>query len=358
MLKQLSMMAFQNAWKRNVRRHPLKWLEIELTRRCPLACRHCGSSCEIRSPYETELSSDEILDVCRKIAARHNPRFVKVAITGGEPMLRTDLFTLIARITEMGFRVGMVTSGYLLRKEHLILFEAARLRSFAVSLDGLEQTHNWLRGKPDAFQKAIAAIRLILNYGPFYCEALSTINRRNFPELPLLEKLILDTGLRRWRIAKTFPIGRAAANPELLLTGHETRQLLDFIVARRRRPAGRPPLHVEYCEEGYFGKEYERETHDYHTQCQAGVNQLTVLADGSITGCAAASRRFVQGNIRTHDILDVWNNRFAPFRDRSWMRRGRCGNCGSWNDCRGDGFHLWDPDSENPAVCNLSLLKS
>ena len=298
---------------------------------------------------------DEILSVCRKIADKYGAKNIKVAITGGEPFVRKDLFHLIARITEMGFRASVVTNGYLMREEHINLLFASGIRSLSISLDGLRENHNWLRGKPDSFQKAVNALKLLKDSGLFYVEAITTVNKRNIQELDRIEDLLAGIGLHGWRLAKTFPIGRAKGHPDLFIGDAELKYLIDFVRDHRKNKK-RKIKDISFVEEGYFGDKYELEIRGYFVQCPAGVNILTVMADGSITGCAAASRNFIQGSIKKDDITDIWENQFQLFRDRSWMRRGICGSCGSWENCRGDGFHLWEKGEMNPALCNLSKM--
>ena len=196
-------------------------------------------------------------------------------------------------------------------------------------------------------------LRRLQDSGFFYVEPITTVNRRNLKELPRMEEMFLAEGVPSWRMFKTFPIGRANDYPELFLDGAEFGTLLDFI--KKRYNDKRRKMKVTFCEIGYLG-DYELEVRSFFAQCFAGINTLAVLADGSITGCAAASKEFVQGNVRTDDVIDVWENRFQAFRDRSWMTKGKCGSCGVYGWCRGDGLHLGTKDGTDPAECNFGLL--
>jgi len=352
-MKSLKQAAFTAQWKVNEVAHPLQWLELEITRRCPLSCRHCGSSCGMGEAPVGELAFEELIGVCRRIADAYDPSKIKVAITGGEPFARPDLFHLIAHITEMGFRASIVTNGYLMRQEHLALLAAAGITSLSVSLDGLETTHDWVRGREGSFRRAIDAIRMLKQSGFFYVEPITTVNRRNLSELREMKPLLESLGVDGWRFGKTFPIGRATNDPELFLDAKGYRELLGF-VKELRSHKDRIIRDVSFFEEGWFGSD-ELVYRDYFHQCPAGVNILTVRANGSVTGCAASDEAFNQGNVRETDVVELWESRFQVFRNRDWMYEGRCGECRARLTCRGDGFHLWKPGNKNPAICNARL---
>lgn len=81
-----------------------------------------------------------------------------------------------------------------------------------------------------------------------------------------------------------------------------------------------------------------------------------LLIDGSISACPNIDRSFVQGNIYTDNFYEVWQNRFQPFRNREWTRKGQCATCSAYNDCQGNGFHNWHGDKSNVLVCHLSKI--
>jgi radical SAM protein with 4Fe4S-binding SPASM domain len=305
------------------------------------------------------LTGEEILGAFRRIAESCDPRRVRVAISGGEPLVRPDIFPLLARISELGYPIGMVTSGFPVGEKTPALLAAAGVRTVSVSLDGLEATHNWVRGHDEAFARASRALVLLKQSGFFQVvEAITTVNRRNLPELPAIAGLCASLGIDAWRLFATFPIGRALEDAELRLDGAALRGMLDFI--KEYRKAG-PPLRVSYCEDGCFGPEHELAVRDFvGPRCLAGTGMLAILADGSLTGCLAADHGFIQGNLLSDDIVTVWRERFRVFRDRSWMKKTACAGCVAWKHCAGDGFHLWRPGTDGqPAArgdCAWELL--
>jgi radical SAM protein with 4Fe4S-binding SPASM domain len=97
------------------------------------------------------------------------------------------------------------------------------------------------------------------------------------------------------------------------------------------------------------------EVRDYFYQCYAGGNVASVLADGAISACPSIRANFNQGNIYKDDFMDVWNNRFQPFRNREWARKGLCSDCSLFRYCEGNGMHLHD-DEGKLLVCHYRRI--
>ena len=81
----------------------------------------------------------------------------------------------------------------------------------------------------------------------------------------------------------------------------------------------------------------------------------SVLIDGSISACTSIRADYHQGNIYQDDFWDVWQNRFQPYRDRSWMKKDKCGDCKYWKWCEGNGMHLRESDG-SLMLCNLERI--
>lgn len=113
-------------------------------------------------------------------------------------------------------------------------------------------------------------------------------------------------------------------------------------------------MHVSYGCEGFLG-DYETEVRDYMFQCNAGINTASILADGSISGCLSIRSKFFQGNIYQDNFADVWENKFIPYRNREWTKKGKCADCKMYRYCEGNGIHLYD-NNENLLVCHYDRL--
>jgi len=275
-----------------------------------------------------------------------------IVITGGEPLLRKDLAECGLALRRAGFRWGIVSNGYLYDEPMHNKLISAGMGAITISLDGIEGSHNWLRGSRKSFSRAVNAIKIISGSKRLNSDIVSCIHQRNINELNDLMDLLIDLGVRSWRLFTVAPIGRARDNPELLLLPEQFRHLMDFIKESRRSKL----IDVTFSCEGYVGS-YEREVRDDFFFCRAGVNIASVLIDGSISACPNIDRSFVQGNIYQDRLMDVWENRFSDMRNRDWARTGLCETCREFKFCQGNGLHLWDARRESVLVCHNSLLE-
>ena len=320
--------------------HPLYQLFWECTLRCNLHCRHCGSDCNATA-HTPDMPREHFFRVLDDIARHTDPHNVFVIVTGGEPLMRPDLDQAGRGIYDRGFPWGIVTNGLLLSKQRLDRLYHSGLHSVAMSLDGLEENHNWMRGHNDSFRRASEAIDALVAEPRIIFDIVTCVTERNFSEIPQLKEFLISKGVRQWRLITVFPAGRAAGNAELQLTDQHFSQLLAFI--RQTRREGR--IQAEYGCEGFLGNS-EFDVRDYSFFCKAGITVASVLNDGNISACTSIRSNYHQGNIYTDQFWDIWQNRFQVFRDRAWKKTGACARCNMWRYCEGGGMHLRDDDGQ------------
>lgn len=350
--QQIGLELFRLYRHNNARLHPLRSLFWECTLRCNMNCRHCGSDCKVSSSVP-DMPAEDFLQAVDRLAPHVDPHTTFVIFTGGEPLLRPDVAEVGLALYRRGFPWGMVTNGYLLTAERLDELLRAGIHSMTVSVDGLADDHNWERRHPDAFAGAERAVRLLADCKEVLWDVVTCVNPRNYATLPQLRDRLVEMGVRRWRIFTIFPMGRAAHDPELQLTDEQFRGTLDFV--RQCRDNTHAPLQVSYACEGFLGA-YERQVRDQFFYCRAGVEVMSVLCDGSISGCTSIRSNFTQGNIYRDDIWEVWQNRFQVMRDRSWTHQGACANCKVYRYCEGNGLHLYD-ERQQLLCCHYQRLK-
>ena len=320
--------------------HPLQQLFWESTLRCNVHCLHCGSDCS-SSETMPDMPAGDFLHVLDKSVTPHvDPHKVLIIISGGEPLMRKDLAEVGKALKQRGYPWGMVTNGLALTEKCFKELMAAGLRSIAISFDGLELDHNWLRQHPLAFEGATRAIKLAAAAPSLIWDVVTCVNQRTIHQLDEMQKYLWSIGVRNWRLITIDPMGRAAENPELILTPEQHRQVLEYIRAKRKEG-----LHVSYSCEGFM-PEYEMEIRDHLFHCAAGISIASILVDGSISACTSVRGKYYQGNIYKDDFWQVWNNRFAPYRNREWMRTGICADCNMFRYCNGNGMHLRDEEGK------------
>ncbi|MBR7013368.1 MAG: TIGR04133 family radical SAM/SPASM protein [Prevotella sp.] len=330
--------------------HPLYQLFWECTLRCNLHCRHCGSDCKTDTRLK-DMPGEDFLRVLDSVRAKQNPHEVFVIITGGEPLMRSDLEKWGRAIYDKGFPWGLVTNGRLLTAERFRSLLAAGLHSVAISLDGLKENHNWMRGDERSFETVSKAIDLMAAEQSIIFDVVTCVTEHNFDELPAIRDFLIGKGVKRWRLLTVFPVGRAADDPELQLSNRHFRELMDFI--RQTKREGR--IRADFGCEGFLGN-YEFDVRDDSFFCKAGVTVGSVLSDGSISACSSIRSDYHQGNIYKDDFMDVWENRFQVFRNKEWARKGECADCKVFRYCRGNGMHLRDGDG-NLLMCHMKKLR-
>ena len=332
--------------------HELRCIFFELTHNCNLACLHCGSDC-VKDTQTSDLPQSTILGVLDEIRNKYDSHRITVVLSGGEPLCYPDVFGLGRRITEREFAWGMVTNGYAWTPDKIEQARLAGLQSITVSLDGFEEDHNWLRGHPKSFARAVNTINMLIK-NPFYqvMDVITCVNKRSLARLDNFYDYIRKLGVKKWRLFTISPIGRAADHPELSLASDEFIDLLEKIKEFRQRD----DLEVSYSESGYLGPAYESAVRDHRYFCQAGISVAGIMVNGDILACPNIDRRFAQGNIHQDSFVEIWEKGYKPFRERSWMKMGQCESCSEWKDCTGNSFHLWDIDNEKTRVCYHRLF--
>ncbi len=350
MINSVKELIFRQLKKHEIKYHELNYLFWECTTRCNLSCLHCGSDCMQSSQYP-DMPLQDFLSALDTIP---NPvEHFTVVLTGGEPLLRKDIEKCGFAIRERNMRWSMVSNGQLYNKEKHISLLNAGLGALTISLDGLEKSHNWLRNHSGSFKNVANAIELAASSSRLNFDIVSCVNKKNINELPQIREFLISKGVKAWRLFTITPIGRAKSNSYMELSDSEFVKLMEFIVECRKSD----DIKVSFSCEGYVGK-YELKVRDSCFFCRAGINIASVLIDGSISACPNIDRCFTQGNIYKDNLHDIWQNKFAAFRNRAWTKRGQCANCSDYKNCGGNGFHNWHGDKRNVLVCHANKIRT
>jgi radical SAM protein with 4Fe4S-binding SPASM domain len=275
------------------------------------------------------------------------PQRFTVVITGGEPLLRTDIEQCGREIRKHGAHWGLVTNAYLYDVQMHISLLNAGMGALTISLDGLENNHNWLRNSSLSFSKVDAAIDLAVSSSRLNFDIVTCVNRRNITELSDIYNYLISKRVKAWRLFGIIPTGRAKNNPDLLLTNDQFLELMEFINLRRLEKQ----MDIKFSCEGYVGS-YELKVRDSFFFCRAGINIASILIDGSISACPNIDRNFSQGNIYKDHFPDIWESKYQIFRDRSWTKTGRCEMCREFKYCEGNGFHNHLCNEPEVLVCH------
>ena len=272
----------------------LSQLFWECTLRCNMRCRHCGSDCTVSSLHP-DMPYADFEKVLLRVKETYDSHKIMIILSGGEPLMREDIALCGRRIYDLEFPWGMVSNGWLMSPRKIDELLGAGMHSATISLDGLEAEHEWMRGMPGSFARASQAIRILAAEPTIKFDVVTCVNKRSFPQLEEFKEYLISLGLKDWRIFTVFPVGRAAADPELQLDPEQYRQLMDFII--RTRAEGR--INVSYACEGFLGS-YEGRVRNHLYACMQGSASLpSTLTDRSQDATASATTTTKATSTRT-----------------------------------------------------------
>lgn len=313
-------------------RIPLKAV-IELTRACNMRCVHCASAAGRVRPEE--LSTEKMLSVIDELAALGTKNMV---FSGGEPLLRKDWTVLAERVRGHGMTLGMVSNGtYALEQMDRI---SSLLTAYSMSFDGPEETHNFIRQSPTAFADLLAAFRELAKR-EVYRFAVTSISKLNLSQLETMYQLLLDHEVVGWQLQLTFPSGRMRSKSEAICDPSDLYRIIDFLV--RVREEDRVELHTG-DNIGYYTSTEKLMRGGVWRGCQAGLSLVSIEADGNVKGCLSqipeyveGGKAFVEGNVKTRPLADIWNDDSLFGYNRSFdlrQARGFCAGCRYLSLCR------------------------
>jgi radical SAM protein with 4Fe4S-binding SPASM domain len=329
--------------------HKLTYLFWEVSLSCNFHCRHCGSNCE-RKQYQDDLTTEEIKKVFREISEDYDVKKITIAVTGGEPLLRKDVFEVMGYARSLGFHWGMVTNGWSITPEVVEKMKESGMETIVVSIDGLKETHDRFRDMPGSFDRAANGVKSLAQ-AKFLkdLQITTSVHRQCFGELEEMYKLFSTLGITSWRVMNVDPIGRAEIDKEILLTSEELKKLLSFIKEKRKKC----PFKISYSCDQFLGFDYDDSVRDQPFYCGTGINIGSILQNGDIFVCPNVPRlpELIQGNIKKDRFSDVWENKFELFRDPKRTACEKCLQCSDWEYCLGGSFHLWDFENKKPKCC-------
>jgi len=310
----------------------------EITLACDLKCLHCGSRAGPRR--RDELNTAECLEVVEHLA-RLGTR--EVSLIGGEAYLRRDWTEIIHAIRSHGMYCAIQTGGRNLTPKRLASAVKAGLQGIGVSLDGLEELHDRVRGVRGSFARALDTLRRAKAAG-LNISVNTQIGAETMSQLPQLMEILIATGARQWQIQLTVAMGNAVDNDHLLLQPYRLLDLMPLLAELYTEGASRGLLIAVGNNIGYFGP-YEHlwrgfgDERIHWSGCSAGHTVMALEADGTVKGCPSlATVGFAGGNVRDLSLEQIWATspeiHFGRLRsvDDLW---GFCRGCYYAEVCRG-----------------------
>jgi Y-X(10)_GDL-associated radical SAM protein len=278
----------------------------ELTLACNLHCQHCGSRAGKRRPGE--LTTAECIEVVESLA-RLGTR--EITLIGGEAYLRKDWTEIVRAVREHGIYCAMQTGGWAFTPRRLEQGMEAGLQGIGVSLDGMRELHDRVRGVRGAFDNALGVLRRARDAG-LNRSVNTQIGAETIPQLREVMDTVIDAGAQQWQLQLTVAMGNAVDHPELLLQPHRLAELFPLLAELCDEGAERGFTMLVGNNIGYFGP-YEHRLRgvlnpSWHwSGCSAGDTVIGLEADGTVKGCPSlATVGYAGGNVRDMSLQDIW----------------------------------------------------
>jgi heme b synthase len=320
-----------------------KWIAWEITRRCNLKCVHCRSSSEMEVKGHPDFSTEEAFRIIDDISSYAKP---VVVLSGGEPLLRKDVFEIAKYGTEKGLRMCLATNGTLVTDDICEKIKESGIRIVSLSLDGsTKEVHDNFRNENGAFDGTINAARLFKRHGIEFI-INSSFTKRNQEEIPKVYRLAKELGATAWYMFMIVPTGRGEEIMEELISKEDYEEILNWHYQMEKdeqemlvRPTCAPHYYRIVLQKAKEeGSKFQRRTLKFSTGgskgCIAGQLICLINVDGDVLPCSYFPMS--AGNIKERSFKDIWENSelFKKLRDfKSY--KGRCGSCEFVNVCGG-----------------------
>ncbi len=309
----------------------LRMIAWELTRSCNLACSHCRASSK-HGPYANELTTAECFKLIDEIASFSNPVII---LTGGEPLLREDIFEIAEYGNKKGLRMVMATNGTLLTDENVVKIIHSGVKRISVSLDGPDAaTHDNLRQVSGAFEQACEGINRAKKAGLEF-QINSTITKRNIKFLPQIMELAKKLGAKAHHIFLLVPTGRAKDMVGEELSAAEYEETLKILAQEKNKSSLEIKITCAPHLNRILAQAHLEPTASLTGRgCMAGVSFCFISHTGDLQPCGYLDIKCE--NIREQGFKKSWleSEVFNNLRDFS-KYQGKCGTCEFRTICAG-----------------------
>jgi heme b synthase len=318
----------------------LRLVAWETTRNCNLSCMHCRASAT-HGPYTGELDTHASYRLLDQIARVGNPI---VILTGGEPLLRPDIYDIAAYGTKKGLRMVMAPNGTLITEAAAKRLAAVGIQRVSISLDGATPAgHDRFRGVQGAFDGALRGIALIKGAGIEF-QINTTVTRSNLDEIPKIQELAVALGAVAHHIFLLVPTGRGKYIVDQEISAEAYERTLNWFYDQREKTS----LQLKAtCAPHYYrilrqrakaeGKTVTFKTHgmDAFTRgCLGGTGFCFISHRGIVQPCGFLDVNC--GDVTKTSFVDIWNRSdvFVRLRDFDQLK-GKCGRCEFRKVCGG-----------------------
>jgi len=325
----------------------------EMTQACALACRHCRAEA-VPQAHPEELTGEESVAFLRQIPEFGAP-LPHLILTGGDPLLRPDLFEMIDEARRLGIGVSITPAATpALTREVLERLKRHRVEGLGLSLDGSSAArHDSIRGVPGTFDRTMQAMRWAQELEfPLQVNTLACAETAD--DVPAIYELLKPLGVARWSLFFLISVGRgkvlqplSTEDGERLMNWiYDTSRQAPFIVATTEAPSYRRVAIERMRAEGLHGEDIKRSSVSRGFGIRDGHGIVFVSNTGEI--CPAGFLPLGTGNVRTDRLAQVYRTApvFQMLHDPAQFE-GRCGACEYHTLCGGSRARAFEA-SGNP----------
>ncbi len=319
-----------------------KWIAWETTQRCNLSCVHCRCSSDMEAS-EGDFTTEEAFKVIDDICEVSKPVLV---LSGGEPLIRPDIFEIANYGTKKGLRMCMATNGALVTDEICEKMKEADIKMVSLSLDGpTAEVHDDFRQCEGAFEGVIRAAELFNKHGQKFL-INSSFTKRNQPHIADTFKLAKKLGATAWYMFMIVPTGRGEDIMSELITKEDYEELLKWHYEVEKgeedilmRPTCAPHYYRVVPQMAKAdGEKFQRRSLTFSTGggkgCIAGQSICLIDCFGDVKPCSYFPMS--AGNVKTEKFKDIWFNSTLLHDMRDFKSyKGKCGVCEYINVCGG-----------------------
>ncbi|UCH45096.1 MAG: radical SAM protein [Nitrospiraceae bacterium] len=311
-------------------------VQWHLTEKCNLKCTHCYQTGE----HRRELSPSEVMKAIQEISHTLNSWHENydidfspsLNITGGEPLLRKDIFEILGEFHTIGFDTYLLTNGTLVDDRTVDTLCGVGVKGVQVSIEGPEEIHDSIRGKK-SFQRSLQGVKHMVSAG-LEVTLNVTVSAINASHLINTVDIASQLGVSRLGFSRLVPSGKGKALLPEMLSAAEVHELYKKLFALK------PDDGLEIVTGDPVASQFRNSLQDMDFGniplggCAAGVSGLTILPDGTVVPCRRLP--IPLGNVREDSLREIWamSPVLNELRDKD-KYQGKCGSCQNWANCRG-----------------------
>jgi len=310
--------------KMDFRAYSISW---NLTKRCNLNCDHCYLDADFRGGLRTdELNTEECFRVIDQIAEVNPNAFL--ILTGGEPLLRPDIYQIIRYAADKKFMVVLGTNGTLINRANALKIKEAGAHGVGISIDSMDAgKHDKFRGVQNAWDQSMEAFNVMNEVGIDFLIQMS-VSEMNYKEIPDVVAFAEKIGAIAFNLYFLVCTGRGQGNTDISNAAYE--EALKMLYEQQMKYKGRLMINSK-CAPQYKRVVYENDpdsvyTRTYSGGCPAATHYSRISPEGNLTPCPFIAESV--GNLKTDTFKDLWENAplMVELRNRKNLE-GKCGTC-------------------------------